>query len=106
MGLELHARKLFEKHIIKSSDIKIKGIIPFSTSVHNFTFDKSKKETLLVFDVQPVKSYIYAALAPTVDFYSENNMIIFKLINDLAEIHNLKVFIKRKRNSIITSKYK
>ena len=95
-----------KKHTIKSSDIKIKGIIPFSTSVHNFTFDKSKKKkTLLVFDVQPVKSYIYAALAPTVDFYSENNMIIFlNWINDLAEIHNLKVFIKRKRNSIITSK--
>ena len=78
LGLELHARKFLKKHIIKSSDIKIKGIIPFSTSVHNFTFDKSKKKkTLLVFDVQPVKSYIYAALAPTVDFYSENNMIIF-----------------------------
>ena len=101
------AQEIFLKSIVCSPfKTIIKGIIPFSSSnqKNNFSYF-NKKKFILIFDVQPIKKHIYASLAPTVEYYSENQAIVFlNLIDELATHLNINVLIKRKRNNPFTSK--
>ena len=91
---------------IAQKKVTIKGIIPFTSFVVKDTpIQKLNKNSILIFDVQPKKEHVYSSLAPTVDFYSEENTIYFlECINEIASFYNLKVYIKRKRHSDQISK--
>ena len=98
--------EFLNRNTIAKKKVTIKGIIPFTVSSSQKTLNyELDRDAILIFDVQPVKKYIYSSLAPTVDFYSEENTIRFlSWIDDLAQCFNLCVFIKRKRYSNQTSK--
>tara|TARA_B100000900_G_scaffold342947_1_gene306519 strand:- start:404 stop:1945 length:1542 start_codon:yes stop_codon:yes gene_type:complete len=95
-----------KRNILKSFDLIIKGIIPFTSSTKNFTYkETTQNDSLLIFDVPPTRQYFYAGTAPTVDFYTLKNMVIFlDWIDHLAQFYGLNVFLKTKRKSPLTSK--
>ena len=94
------------RNTIALNKTTIKGIIPFKASKQKLNINVNPhQKTLVVFDVQPVKHFLYAGLAPTVDYYSNENTIRFlEWIDALAVQYDLKIFLKRKRYSSLTSK--
>jgi polysaccharide biosynthesis PFTS motif protein len=94
------------KFTLTQNNVIIKGPIPFNTSKEelNLKFDKGQK-TLLIFDVQPIRTTIYASKAHSVDYHSEENCVRFlEIISDFAIKKNLTVIIKRKRENKFLSK--
>lgn len=98
--------EFLNRNTIAQKKVTIKGIIPFTSSfLKEKSIQKQSKNSILIFDVQPRKKHTYCTLAPTVDFYSEENTISFlECIDELANSFNLKVHIKRKRHSDNISK--
>ena len=101
------SQKIYLKSKIRNeAKIDVVGPIPFFSSKHNFNMDISHyKRKILVFDVQPFRRSHYTSLGPYVDFYNYKNGVKFLSdINLIAKDLEAKVFIKRKRNTIYTSK--
>lgn len=98
--------EFLNRNTIAQKKVTIKGVIPFTSSiVKEKSIQRQNKNSILIFDVQPKKKYTYCSLAPTLDFYSEENTIHFlNCIDELANSFNLDVYIKRKRHSDQISK--
>lgn len=99
-----------KQNVISKKEIFIKGIIPFLSTKRDMRLQipkKNNKASLLVFDVQPFRSSIYPYKASSVDYYSQDNAILFlNSVNNFAKKNNLNVFIKRKRyNPNVSKKY-
>ena len=94
-----------KKFLSVNSRFSIRGTIPFSSPKQIFKLEISGKDKILVFDVQPFKSYIYKLHGHTIDYYNEINSIEFLLhIDKVAKEFDLDVYIKRKRFSNDVSK--
>mgnify|MGYP006096438499 CR=1 FL=1 len=95
------------KTSIKPSIFKV-GPIPFYSDNHTLDIKQvDDKPKILIFDVQPPKTSLFASLAPNINFYNSTNTKQF--LNDIdliAKKIDAQVYIKRKRNtSIVANDY-
>lgn len=92
-------KEFIQQFSIKKPAIKVKNVIPFSSIEHNQDLVFPKK-FILIFDVQPMRSSIYASIGMADEIYSiENSLKFLTSIEEIASENNLSVVIKRKRES-------
>ena len=105
-GMEQSQKFYLKTKIRNEANFDVVGPIPFFSSKQNLNIDISQyKRKILVFDVQPFRRSLFTSLGRYIDFYNYKNGVKFLSdINLIAKDLKAKVFIKRKRNTIYTSK--
>ena len=91
--------KFLRSNVLSKFKTTIKGIIPFSNSIHEFNYGNLKeKKIILVFDVQPQNKYHFCSIAQNVYYYSVEDSVKFLTeVHKISKIHNFLILLKRKR---------
>ena len=77
-------KEFIQQFSIKKPAIKVKNVIPFSSIEHNQDLVFPKK-FILIFDVQPMRSSIYASIGMADEIYSIENSL--KFLTSIGKLH-------------------
>jgi len=92
-------KRFLEKTTLTKKDIEIVGIIPFSSN-NKSLIQENSSNTIIVFDVQPMRTSVYQSLGIGYEYYTSKNGSDFLIhIDQIAKELKLKVIFKRKRKA-------
>ncbi|MDC1434515.1 polysaccharide biosynthesis PFTS motif protein, partial [Flavobacteriaceae bacterium] len=97
-------KRFLEKTTLIKKDIEIVGIIPFNSN-NKSLIQENSSNTIIVFDVQPMRTSVYQSLGIGYEYYTSKNGSDFLMhIDQIAKELKLKVIFKRKRNTLNVDK--
>lgn len=92
-------KRFLEKTTLTKKDIEIVGMIPFSSN-NKSLIQENPSNTIIVFDVQPMRTSVYQSLGIGYEYYTSKNGSDFLMhIDQIAKELKLKVIFKRKRRA-------